>query len=407
MQLTRTLGLTIAAVGAAMFALAGPPANSTEATGTTVNEGTIRLAQTHDRKESRKTERQQERKEQRQQQRKEQRQQQRAQQRQEQRQQERKEQRQEQRREERAQERQRKERGQERRERREQAQERRQEQRQQQRRQERAQERRQEQRQQQRRQERAQERRREQAREERRTERDRRLRRETTRVVRSRDGRVVTRTRKVVDRRGNVRTIRSRRVIVREPRYRNRFRGGISVFWTPPVGVTIARDRYVVRLSAVPAPVIYETLIAPPVVKIQRRYTIEEIVDDPEIRSAVRSVDIDSINFASGEAEIPTSEYGKLAALAEAMKRIIDANPNEVFLIEGHTDAVGSDESNLELSELRAESVLIALVDEFGIPEENLETVGYGEQYLLVDTQASEPRNRRVVVRRITELVQR
>src|SRR5690606_11555686 len=156
-----------------------------------------------------------------------------------------------------------------------------------------------------------------------------------------------------------------------------------------------------------PAPVIYETLIAPPVVKIQRRYTIEEIVDDPEIRSAVRSVDIDSINFASGEAEIPTSEYGKLAALAEAMKRIIDANPNEVFLIEGHTDAVGSDESNLELSELRAESVLIALVDEFGIPEENLETVGYGEQYLLVDTQASEPRNRRVVVRRITELVQR
>ncbi len=390
MQLTRTLGLTIAAVGAAMFALAGPPANSTEATGTTVNEGTIRLAQTHDRKESRKTERQQERKEQRQQQRKEQRQQQRAQQRQEQRQQERKEQRQEQRREERAQERQRKERGQERRERREQAQERRQEQRQQQRRQERA-----------------QERRREQAREERRTERDRRLRRETTRVVRSRDGRVVTRTRKVVDRRGNVRTIRSRRVIVREPRYRNRFRGGISVFWTPPVGVTIARDRYVVRLSAVPAPVIYETLIAPPVVKIQRRYTIEEIVDDPEIRSAVRSVDIDSINFASGEAEIPTSEYGKLAALAEAMKRIIDANPNEVFLIEGHTDAVGSDESNLELSELRAESVLIALVDEFGIPEENLETVGYGEQYLLVDTQASEPRNRRVVVRRITELVQR
>ena len=33
------------------------------------------------------------------------------------------------------------------------------------------------------------------------------------------------------------------------------------------------------------------------------------------------------------------------------MKRLIDENPSEVFLIEGHTDAVGSNESNLELSD--------------------------------------------------------
>ena len=53
-------------------------------------------------------------------------------------------------------------------------------------------------------------------------------------------------------------------------------------------------------------------------------------------------------------------------------------------MIEGHTDAVGADEDNLSLSDRRAESVAVALTEQFQVPAENLVTQGYGEQYLKV-----------------------
>ncbi|MGE0233636.1 MAG: OmpA family protein, partial [Flavobacteriaceae bacterium] len=84
---------------------------------------------------------------------------------------------------------------------------------------------------------------------------------------------------------------------------------------------------------------------------------------------------------------------------------VLDENPAETFLIEGHTDAVGSDYANLALSDARAEAVAAALTNVFGIPAENLVTQGYGEAYLKVDTEEPERENRRVAVRRITPLV--
>ncbi|MBI3674912.1 MAG: OmpA family protein, partial [Rhizobiales bacterium] len=77
----------------------------------------------------------------------------------------------------------------------------------------------------------------------------------------------------------------------------------------------------------------------------------------------------------------------------------------EVFIIEGHTDAVGSDESNLRLSRLRAEAVKQALTTYYVIPPDNLATVGYGERYLKIPTREPEAENRRVSVVRATPLV--
>ena len=74
--------------------------------------------------------------------------------------------------------------------------------------------------------------------------------------------------------------------------------------------------------------------------------------------------------------------------------------------MEGHTDAVGSDEDNLTLSDRRAETVATILTQQFQIPAENLTTQGYGEQYLKVNTQGPEQENRRVTLRRITPLLQ-
>ena len=95
-----------------------------------------------------------------------------------------------------------------------------------------------------------------------------------------------------------------------------------------------------------------------------------------------------------------------LATIAAAMNRAIKANPQEVFLIEGYTDAVGSDIDNLSLSDRRAQSVAAVMTQNFQVPPENLTTQGYGEQYLKVNTQNAARENRRVTVRRITPLLQ-
>ena len=65
-------------------------------------------------------------------------------------------------------------------------------------------------------------------------------------------------------------------------------------------------------------------------------------------------------------------------------------------MVEGHTDAVGADVDNLSLSDRRAESVAVALTEQFQVPAENLVTQGYGEQYLKVPTDGPEQANRRV-----------
>ncbi len=125
------------------------------------------------------------------------------------------------------------------------------------------------------------------------------------------------------------------------------------------------------------------------------------------IRVAAPSIDIQAINFEFGSANIPYDEQWKVEEIATAMRRILRRNPDELFLIEGHTDAVGSNYANQLLSEDRASSLKRILVRRFGIARYALETIGYGEEYLLVPTPRPEWRNRRVTLRRVTDFVVR
>ena len=137
----------------------------------------------------------------------------------------------------------------------------------------------------------------------------------------------------------------------------------------------------------------------------QNRVTIEQFKHRPELRRSAPSIDIQSINFAFGSAEIPYSQYGKVEAIADAMHDMLRRRPHTRFLIEGHTDAVGSDYSNFILSERRAASLKRVLVVEFGVPSRAMETVGYGEQYLLVATPYENVYNRRVTLRRVDDFL--
>lgn len=138
---------------------------------------------------------------------------------------------------------------------------------------------------------------------------------------------------------------------------------------------------------------------------INRRFTLNQIRTIPEVRNLVAPVDIDAITFDTGSAAINPDQARQLATLGRALEDAIRANPREVFLIEGHTDAVGSATFNLALSDRRAESVALALAEYFAVPPENLVVQGYGEEYLKVPTLAAERQNRRASVRRITDLL--
>ena len=215
-------------------------------------------------------------------------------------------------------------------------------------------------------------------------------------TVVSSDGRLLRRIRR--DERG-------REIIIIDNTYRDpQAIGGFYVDLPPPV-VRIPYDRYIVNADEAPPDVIYDTMVAPPVERIARRYSLDEIRYSPNVRMQMPSIDVNSINFVTGSWEIPPDQASKLQVIADGLNRAIQANPREVFLIEGHTDAVGNDTDNLSLSDRRAESAATLLTQQFGVPAENLTSQGYGKQYLKEQTDGPSAINRRVTVRNITPLL--
>ena len=180
---------------------------------------------------------------------------------------------------------------------------------------------------------------------------------------------------------------------------------GLAILALAPPRVSIAREKYIVDYERASDDDLYEAFDAPPVERLERAYSLEEIRDNYELRQRMRYVELSNLNFESGAWEITPDQYPKLERLARAINRVLRRNPDEVFLIEGHTDAVGSDVDNLSLSDRRASSVAEVLSESFGVPPENLVTQGYGEQHLKVPTPGPEPLNRRVEVRRIGPLM--
>ena len=138
---------------------------------------------------------------------------------------------------------------------------------------------------------------------------------------------------------------------------------------------------------------------------VDRRFSLSQVRDIPEVRALVAPVNLPQITFDTGSAAITPDQAQELAALGKVIRDSIGQNPREIYLIEGYTDAIGSDAANLALSDRRAESVALALTEYFEVPPENMVVQGYGEQFLLIPTTKAERQNRRVAVRRITDLL--
>ncbi len=230
--------------------------------------------------------------------------------------------------------------------------------------------------------------------------------------VADRNGRLLYRSRRYPDGRDVV--LIDNRHYYREERYRGRDLalgvgiglavGAAIVALAPPV-IEIPRERYIVEYDRASDEDIYEALTAPPVERLERIYSLEEVRYSPALRDRMRRVDLENVTFDFGSWEVGADQEQALAKIAGGINRALEANGDEIFMIEGHTDAVGSEDDNLSLSDRRAQAVAEILTTNFGVPPENLVTQGYGEEYLKVQTQEPERANRRIAVRRISPLM--
>jgi outer membrane protein OmpA-like peptidoglycan-associated protein len=126
-----------------------------------------------------------------------------------------------------------------------------------------------------------------------------------------------------------------------------------------------------------------------------RSLSLGEREEIAEISAKKPKIDLD-IQFDYNSAEISKAS---LLSVQELGKALSDASiKGSTFIVAGHTDAIGGDAYNQDLSERRADTIKRYLNDKFGIAGTDLVTVGYGKTKPKDPNAPMDPINRRVQV---------
>jgi outer membrane protein OmpA-like peptidoglycan-associated protein len=127
----------------------------------------------------------------------------------------------------------------------------------------------------------------------------------------------------------------------------------------------------------------------------QRVDSLEAQLADLKVQKTERGLvlTLGDVLFDTGQATLKSGAYGTLDRLATALR---DKSGRKV-LIEGHTDNVGSDESNQGLSERRAQAVQSALMQR-DVARSQMTALGKGENFPIASNDSADGRhsNRRV-----------
>ena len=118
----------------------------------------------------------------------------------------------------------------------------------------------------------------------------------------------------------------------------------------------------------------------------------EEIL---EIASTKPKIDLE-IQFDYNSAEITTTSMPSVQALGKPLSNA-DLK-GSTFVVAGHTDAIGTEAYNQNLSERRADTIKRYLTEKYGINGTDLVTVGYGKTKPKDPNAPLDPTNRRVQV---------
>jgi OOP family OmpA-OmpF porin len=102
-----------------------------------------------------------------------------------------------------------------------------------------------------------------------------------------------------------------------------------------------------------------------------------------------------NINFAYKSVDITEEHIDEIEKVGNFLTKYSKVNT----VIEGHTDDIGPDDYNTNLSMQRAESVMTVLTERFGVAADRMSVLGYGEARPIEsnDTEAGRLANRRVV----------
>jgi outer membrane protein OmpA-like peptidoglycan-associated protein len=126
-----------------------------------------------------------------------------------------------------------------------------------------------------------------------------------------------------------------------------------------------------------------------------RSLSLDERQEIAEIASTKPKIDLE-IHFDYNSADISN---GSTQAVQELGKALSDASlKDSTFVVAGHTDAIGGEAYNQDLSERRADTIKRYLVEKYGIVGANLVTVGYGKTKPKDPNAPMDPANRRVQV---------
>ena len=126
-----------------------------------------------------------------------------------------------------------------------------------------------------------------------------------------------------------------------------------------------------------------------------RSLSLGEREEIAEIASTKPKIDLE-IQFDYNSADIRKSSVPSVQELGKALS---DANlKGSTFVIAGHTDAIGTDAYNQDLSERRADTIKRYLTEKYGINGSDLVTVGYGKSKPKDPNAPTDPINRRVQV---------
>lgn len=111
------------------------------------------------------------------------------------------------------------------------------------------------------------------------------------------------------------------------------------------------------------------------------------------IGCSTHNIVLHDVNFKFDSAELTASAKAALDRMASDLLK----QSNSRVLLEGHTDSIGTEDYNLNLSQRRVDSVKAYLVAA-GFPAQNIRAIGYGESRPVASNETPEGRalNRRV-----------
>ena len=126
-----------------------------------------------------------------------------------------------------------------------------------------------------------------------------------------------------------------------------------------------------------------------------RSLTLGERQEIAELAATKPKIDLE-IRFDYNSADISKSS---MPAVQELGKALSDASlKGSTFVVAGHTDAVGGEAYNQDLSERRADTIKKYLTEKYGLNGSDLVTVGYGKTQPKDPNAPMDPVNRRVQV---------